>query len=1164
MVSKNLCRIVVVAGMLLGCAWAQEFRGTITGRVTDPSGAVIAGAKVTAENVATGAKQETVTNPDGQYRIPYLPSGSYHLSVEAAGFKHYLRSGLTVRVEDLLTLDVQMEVGGVTESVTVTSEAPLLETSTASSGQVVDGRRIAELPMNGRVALSLAHLSFGVIPNATPFFQRPFDNSGPSDFSIGGTPRRNNALLVDGVSDTTTDRRVAYNPPADAVTEFKVMTTGFDASYGFTMGGIVNLTTKSGTNTLHGSIYHFHQNSAFHANDWFLNRGGRPKTVSRYNQWGGTAGGPIVFPKLFNGRDRAFWFFAYEGIKDSFPEPVITTVPTEKERRGDFSDLLAVGTRIYNPSTARQSGSAIVRDPFTDNKIPEGTLSPIAKNLLQYLPLPNIAGTADGRNNYLAAASRRDTFDSELVRFDFNITSSHKLSWRTHHNHRIEDRGNRFENIATGNFLLRENWGMAADHVWTITPTLLLNTRLGWTRFDEGNTRPSDGFDIATLGFPAPLAKAATHGVLPRIRIGPFNQIGPDNAGNFNPNDSYNLTTQATKVFGRHSLKFGVNFLLLRDSDFAPGNSAGDFSFDTSWTRQASNVAGATIGQDLAAFLLGLPANTGGFDLNTARTNSSLAQGYFLHDDFRIKPNLTLNLGIRYEILGATSERYNRSVRGFDSTSASPIAAQAEAAYAQLVAAGTLTGVPAFKLRGGLLFAGVGGNPSEIYNTIHNLWSPRFGLAWQPFGRKNLVIRGGYGIHYAPNGVGGNNAFGFNQRTPFSASPDNGLTFTATLANPFPTGLLQPTGSTQGLATFLGQNIRFRAVDQRPPYAQRWELNIQRELPGSILFEVGYIGNHMIRLKVDRALNYVPRAFLSTSPTRDQNTINFLTAPVSNPMRGLIPGSLGGTTVQRSQLLMLYPQFLGVGGPLRQATIDANSSGVVSDNDPAGGSYFHMLQVRVEKRFSKGVTFNANYMYSKLIEHASFLNGDDLAPEKRVAEDDRPQRFVLSALYELPFGYGRRFNPNVPVLKWFISGWQVGAVSSAQTGQPLNWAHDSSNLPIYFGGALNVNNKNPDQAFDVTRFERSSARRPDFSLRTLPSRFGNLRRDGFNNWDMNLVKNNKIRERINIQYRLELFNALNHPSFDRPSTDPYSSAFGTITQTANLPRNIQMALRITF
>jgi len=1123
---------------------AQEYRATLSGRITDPQGAVVPNAKIVATQTDTGAKFETKSGADGLYTIPFLPPSGYSLTAESAGFKKYDRKGIQLGANERVGLDIEMAIGQMTETISITAEAPVLNTTTASTGQVITTRQIDNMPLSGRTPLALAQLAFGVTPTDDPRFTRPFDNAGPSGFSMGGSPSRSNELLIDGAPDTTGDNRVAYNPPVDAVAEVKAESFQADAAYGHTGGGTVNVVLKSGTNTFHGTLYEFNQISNTAATPFFTNKVGGRKPSSRFNQYGGSLSGPVQIPKVVDGRNRIFFFFAYEGISDALPAPATTTVPSAAQKQGNLSSLLASGAayQIYDPATGVAEGARVRRQPFANNIIPASRLSPIAQNYLKLYPDPNQPGRADGQDNFISLTNgERNTFYNYLGRMDFNISDRHKVFFNARHNQRIGQGGNGFnksltDNPTATNALRRINWGYMVDDVYTITPTFLMNTRLNWTRFQEPRVNFSEGFDSTSLGFPAALSAAAPFRVLPRITFARFTGVGDSGPRSF-PFDSFQIFETLTKITGKHSLKFGADLRQLRESDFNYGFSNGTFAFATDWARgPLDNAAPAPLGQDLAAFLLGLP--TGGqYDIAAARTNLSNYYAFFFQDDYRVKPNLTLNLGIRAEHESGTTERFDRSVNGFDETSASPISAAALAAFGR----NPVAGVANFRVNGGLRFPGQG--TRLIYTTPALTFSPRFGFAYTL--SPKTVVRGGVGIYYFTYGVVGNNAPGFSQTTAFVPSLDGFRTPASTLANPFPNGIERPTGSAAGLATFMGRPVAFMNPNAESQYSARWQLSVQREMARNTVLEVGYMANKAVRLPVDYAANGLPMQFLSTSGERDQAVINNLTANVPNPMAGLIPGTgLNGGLVGRNQLLRAFPQF----------------TGVTAQRLNDGSSHYHAFQVRFEKRFSSGFQMLANYQWSRLLERRSRLNELDPFLEKRVAAEDRPQRLVTSGSWEMPFGKGRKYGNAVNGLtNQIIGGWIVNAIVTLQPGAPLNWGN-----VIYLGGPINVDAHNPDRTFDTTRFNRVAAQQLDWNRRTFSSRFNDTRADGVNQIDFSVIKAFPIFERLNMTYRCEFFNLTNTPIFSGPQLAPTNTNFGLITNQANQPRRVQMALRLVF
>jgi hypothetical protein len=1154
-------------------AAAQEFRGSITGRASDAAGASVEGASVVAVNAATRIATSTATDEDGNYTLLYLTPGQYELIIEAKGFKKLRRAGVEVRVGDKLNLDLLLEAGEVTELVSVTSDAPLLDAATASSGQVIDRRRINELPLSDGNPFVLSRLAPGVIFTGDLKFSRPFDNLGTSSVVADGAPG-GNEFTLDGSPNTESRMpRVAYVPPADAVQEFKVVTLSFDAQQGHTAGATIDVTLRNGSNSLHGTLYEFVRNDILSANDFFLNRAGQGRDALRYNRYGGSLGGPVVLPRFgegrsrtWNGRNRFFFFFAYEGLKDAFPEPGQFTVPTLAEREGDFSALLPLGIRIYDPLTARRVGSRIERSAFPGNIIPQERISDIARAYLSFYPLPNQRGDAQGRNNFITASPRSDTFNSEALRFDFTYNERHNAFVRYTRNNRREARGNWTGVVGgirpTGTFLFRNNNGATYDHIYTMSPSTVFNFRAGFSSFSSPTVREHEGaFTPASLGFSAQTAAAfAGYDYLPRFETGEFSVLG-DSLGSRITHTVISAQPTVTRIKGAHTLRAGYDVRSYRENSNGPGHAAGRYDFRTDFTRGPfDNSPAASIGQDLAALLLGQP--TGGLlDRNAARSNQTLYHALFLQDDWRLTRKLTLNLGLRYDYEAATTERFNRNVRGFDEQSSSPIEAAARSAYA---AQPIPELAPAdFRVRGGLLFA----NDKErgFWAPDRNNFQPRLGFAYRLSER--TVARGGWAVYTIPFIIDGVQQPGFSQPVNLVPTLDGGLTFRANLFDPFPEGIVAPPGASLGLATFIGRDIEFVPVNRRNAQAQRWSLSFEHELPGQWLFEAAYVGNQGFDLTTDTdILNAVPRQFLSRSPARDQATIDFLNANVANPFQGLAPGtSLNGAFVPREQLLRPFPQF----GNIRTRRDD-------------GSSIYHAGQFRVEKRFTRDYTLLASYTFSKLLERISFLNPTDTEYEKRISINDAPHRLVMSGIWELPFGkkrlWGNDWNNFADAL---FGGWQLQGIWQAQSGRPLELGN------LYFNGdpstlRANINGSNVDATFDTSGFyftdaavrigglvdparQRNDPRiRLAENIRTFPTRLSGFRGQPLNLWDLSLIKSFFFNETMRLQLRGEFLNAFNHPQFNNPNPDPTSSSFGKTTSQANLPRNVQLGVKLIF
>jgi hypothetical protein len=1166
--------------LLLGLAAtlsAQEFRGTFSGTVTDPQGAAIPKVKIVATETRTGTKANATSEDSGAYTIPFLAPGLYDIAAEAAGFKKAVRQGITLSAGEHPVIDIRMDVGALTESVEVRAEAPLLITANPAVGQVITSEEVDAFPVNGRTPMMLDNLALGVISTFEPGPVRPFDNGAPNSISIGGAPAGRNEVLLNGAPNAGQTNQMAYSPPQDSVTEVRVNLFDMDASMGHTMGGSVNVITKSGTNGIHGTAYIFNQTSAVDANSFFNNARGVGRPPYHQNQYGVNSGGPVFVPKIFNGKNRIFWFFGWEGMRDSDPanSPLETgnpqnfaTVPTAAERAGDFSQLLKTADKnnytIYDPSTGVLQGNLVSRQPFPNNVIPTTRLNPVALKYLQYYPLPNTPGVAagNGLQNYTLNTVDSDGYDNELGRLDINLSDRNRLAFDARHNYRAQNKNQFFNNPATGNYLFRINQGATLDDIYTITPTVVVDLRGSWTRYIENHSSPADTVDPASLGFPSYVDSNAEFKMLPYVTFNSttvsagarptYEPLGYNGDGT-NFNDIFQFFGKVVKIHGNHTLTAGADAREYRWSAYTFGNPSGTYGFTGNWTNSPAVNNTTIFGQDMAQFLLGLPSS-GSLDLNTQSTAQSKYLAVFINDDWRVKSNLTLNLGLRWEHDFPETERYNRSVNGFDPNATNPISAAAAAAYA----ASPIPQVPAgqFKALGGLTFPGAG--QPGIYNTNSKIFSPRFGFAWTPKALGNkTVLRGGFGILVDPILLPAPNQPGFSQTTQVTLPGTLIPPFTATLSDPFPQGFQQPSGSSKGTGTFLGQSITLYDPQVRNPYTERWEFSIQHQLPGQMVLEVAYIGSHTMHQPITTSLNYVPARFLSTLPGRDTATINLLTGTVPNPLKGLLPngGGLNSATVALQQLTVPFPQF-----PIN--TNGSTTTGVFMQGNPAGSSYFQSLNVRLQKRFTHGLVLINNFVWNKLIDRLAYLNPSDPAPEKRLSSDSRPLRNVLASTYYLPIGRGKKINLQNRVVDSLAGGWGVSGIFTLQSGPMLTWGDY-----IYYGGPLNLQPHQPNGlAFDINQFNTVTAQQRASDIRTFDNQFNNLRRDPVKQLDVTMTKNFAFSEsgRKYAQIRFEAFNVTNHVTFGAPNTTPTNAAFGTIAAQANTPRRIETGLKLVW
>lgn len=1173
-VQKSFLAALVLPLSLL----AQEFRGTISGAVNDSSGARVAGAKVVVTEIQTGTKTDTVSDSSGQYNAPFLSPGDYQVDVKMAGFKEFTRKGVHLGAGEHLDIDIRLEVGEASQTVEVTAEASLLNTENASAGQAITSKEVDDLPLNGGTPIALAALSLGVIATGQPGLIHPFDLGGAAGFSVGGGYAQTSELLVDGSPDATWDGRLAYSLPKDAVQEVRVKAFDSDASFGHTGGGTINQVMKTGTNVIKGTIYEENQPNTFAANNFFNNSKGVARPVTHYNQYGLTAGGPIVLPKIYNGKNKLFWFFAYEAIKDAQPNAAFTTVPTDAERQGNFSGLLSTdNTILYDPYSGVVNGATTTRTPYVNNTIPSSRLSPVAMAYLQYYPAPNVTpGRPDGFNNFANSATSNDNYNNELGRLDYNLSDRNRLFFDVRTTSERQIKNDYFNNAAEGSLLFRNNQGATLDDVFIINPTNILDLRVNFSRLEESHSTPGAGINPTTLGFPSYIAANSQSLQLPIIGFSSatgfqgLGYSGTSAASNNNlPSQSFQISASLNRTQGSHNLKLGIDGRQYRLNTFTVGASTGSFSFSANTWVRASSSASSTValGQDFAEFLLGLPTS-GSYDLSTYGSWYSYYLAPSIQDDWRVRSNLTISLGVRYDWNGPYHEKYGRTANGFDFTSASPLQAAAQAAYAK----NPIAQLPAsaFNVLGGYTFASPGNN--AVFNNVSHIVSPRVGFAWTPTAlHGKTVVRGGFGIFASPVTIANLsitgayssnpdvNQPGFSATTTLSAPASGALvtSTTPTLSNPFPAGLTLPVGSSVGLLTGVGGTATFIDPNVKTPYSERWNIGIQHTITKDTVLEVLYIGNHSLHLPVSvTQLNGIPRQFLSTYPFRDPNQA-YLTNTVANPFNGLIAsGTPSGANTNPAQLLARYPQFT-VGD---SASGWSGSTGVIEQNNPVGSSYFGSLNIGVRRRFSNSLSLNFNYIKSRLIEFDSWLNASDARPEKRVSPSDHPQRFVATAIYAIPMPIHSK------IVKTVAGGWSLSGILTIQKGAPIVFANGSSTSPgdyVYLGGPLKLNNGQVNgTAFDTTVFDTKSADAFNYHLRTFPTTFNNLRQQGINEFDLSILKTFAIGETRRFQLRGEIYNLPNKAVFAAPSTTASNSAFGTITATSNLARTVQLVGRL--
>jgi hypothetical protein len=1183
--------------------WGQVSSAAVTGQVKDSAGNFVQNAKVNVTEETTGVVTTAITNSTGEYTLPLLKPGTYDVETEVAGFRRFEEKALALSAGDHPTVDIALTVGDVQSTVEVAAAPPLLGTEDASVGQVVPTQLVENLPLSGRTPMSFAQYTVGVVATTNPVGVRPFDNSAVAGFSVGGLPNKNSEILMDGSPDNASDNAPAYELPIDAAREVTIKVFESDATYGHSGGAVANQITKSGTNRLHGTLSEFHQDNDLNAYPYFSRRSpGFKPSVSRQNQFGGTIGGPIFIPKIYDGRDKLFFFFAYEGFYDSGTGGGYTSVPTVAERGGDFSQLLSQGnTRtdtecksgattitsapynseaIFDPASGKIDAACAAlgftvydRTAFTNNNMTAGSLplNPVALAALKYFPLPNAPGNNLGQNNYYTTAETGDRYNNELGRVDYNLSSRQRLYFTMRHNQRVQYNNQVFgaSNPALGDFLYRVNYGGSVGDVITVTPYLVTEIRLNYTRYSQPSYTNGDGVNPASLGLPA---LPSAHLMFPRfffngsvINLGTTTQT-PGTA----PFDSYDLFADVIKTVGLHTIKFGVDARKFQKGNFTFGNSAGLYNFNSDFTDAfGTDPNGGATGSDTAAFLLGLPSSAS-YDYNSHAIGNQTYLGLFVQDDWRATSNLTLNFGLRMDKDFSPNEREGTAVSGFNAVATNPYSAAATTAYA--ANPNPTLPVANFKVLGGLTF----NSPSntKFSNFTSTMFSPRVGLAYKPsFLGANTVIRAGFGIFVIPIFPFNNSIQqeGFSQTTqapivPYAPPSANGP---GTLSNPFPNGLTPVSGSSQGLGTFAGQAITFLDPNIRNGYSERWHLGGQHQFPGGWLADIFYEGSSGRRLPINESLNFVQRQYETTASNPG------LSASVANPFYGLIPngGSLNSSkSVNLTTLLQTYPEF----------------GAITEYNVPEGMSMFHALDIHVDHRTGYGLSIIANFQWSKLLEAVSFLNLNDPKPEYRISQYDHPTHAVIAVSYELPYGRKRRFGGNAP--RWVdlpLGGWNIASSWFYQQGAPLTFGN-----MLLTGQPINYNPRQATEyagqpgttipSFNINAFNNSVSStsttipqqglgsnplynsQPSNNIRTLPSQFANLRNDALNDWDASILKNFNITEGSFFQFRLEGFNVNNRPVFSGPNLSPTSGGFGQITGTQNSNRVVQLGARIVF
>lgn len=1137
---RTVLRLSLLSGTMAGIAAAQSFSGTITGVVSDPSGAAIPGASVMLTNKFTQEVRTARAEATGRYTFSRLLPSTYSLKVTQTGFREYVRPEFQLTTNQSLEINVELAVGAVAETMEVRAAAEMLDAQTANRSLTLTQDIVQQLPLNARNALTLVHSSAGVVAARTGVPGATQDQN-TNRFSLNGGRHESTAVLVDGIPMGAGDwGGMIASPGVDAVQEVQVVRNTYDTEFGRTGGGVVNVTTRGGGPQYHGGIFDFYRNDNLDANSFFNNRAGRKLSEYKRNQFGGTFGGPIWSQK------KLFGFFSYEGMRTGGPSSRQSTVPTDLQLKGDFSQTrnrdgsLAV---IYDPLTTRTdpaNASKYIRSAFPGNVVPSSRFDPVSLNVVKLFPSPNQAGDPiTGTNNWYGTGSSSTAYNRYDGRVDWARSERHTMFARFTIGRQNDNPAVMYSSTAETSYYARNpREQVSFGNTFILSPTFVVNAQVGGGRWSEINFSPSAGFDATTLGFSPALVSQFDVGASPVISPGDYTTLGYNRALSAT-RQVLSVQAGATKELGVHSIKFGWSFQSTQ-LNFTDSNGP-TFNFDRFFTSGPDPDARlATAGNTIASLLLGTGSG-GSLPIRIRPASTDPYHGLYLQDTWKVTRRLTLNYGIRYEIQQGRTERYNRLAQ-LDLDVPNPIGPQ--------------VGLP--NLKGGLAFMS-DANRNQWNSSFSNV-APRVGLAYRVSDR--LVARAGYGMFFDRTTYSSplTGVDGYSVSTPWTTTKDGGRTPYSYLRNPFPDGLLPITGSSAGATTNVGNSISGFMKNRPTPYIQQYSFDLQYQLGGNVLVEAGYTGTQGRKLLYGYGiqLDQLPDQYLALG--------NQLLQLVPNPFYGAIAsGTLSGKTVQYGQLLRPYPQFTGVSATLM----------------PGASSSYNALVTHLAKRFSNGITVDLSYQFSKAIDNSSengspglvdaARNFNDLSLERSISSHDVPHSFAVAFVAGLPFGKGKAIGASWP--RWVdtaLGGWQVSGVYRLASGLPSHFT--ATNNTNSFGGAQQPNVTNmqdvpvaeqtPYRWFNTAAFSQPAA----FTFGNAPRWLTNVRFSNANNVDAALIKNLAITERVKAQLRGEFFNALNRTQFGWPDTNIASATFGQNNGTAPgfTPRNIQIGLRINF
>lgn len=1129
--------------------WAQS--SAVSGHVMDNSGAPVQNAAVDIVSTATNETHAVHSNGDGYFLFPPLTPGKYVVHASAPTFARYTVNDFTLEVGTPRALEIKLQAESAVQSVEVTASAPELVTDHPDRGNVIESEFVQNMPLNVRNPLQLVNFAQGVTAYNSQSGNNEQSQAYTNTFRINGGKLATTESLLDGASNTTTYdyNAAAAIPQVDSIQEFKVLTTAYAPEWGRTSGGIVTFATKSGTNEFHGSVFEYLRNSLLDANGYNANAAGTPKKHFQRNQFGYAFGGPVLLPRLYDGRNRTFFFSTYEGLRQSQAGSFLGTVPTAAERTGDFSKTMDTNGNLivmYDPRTTRLDPTApagttrYIRSPFPGNIIPAGYLNSTGLAILSKYPQPNRAGQgASNTNNFFSNANTGSTQNNINLRIDHRINNRHSIfgrfNWFQRNNLNPDPFGNGFS-YQSGNQRL-PGYNTMINHTWVLNSRMVFDHHILYSHQESNRSPRSLGFDPTTLGFNANVIAGLPSTTFPTVTATRISSMGPTGGLEKDYGTTWQYAASLTHLMGRHSLKYGFDYRYfsvgLDIAQLVTVSAAGNYTGGPN----PQAAAGAS-GSGAADLLLGAATVNSGYAPATIASHPYFA-GYG-QDEFHITPKLTLTYGLRYNLELPDQETKNQYVY-LDLTTPSPL-------NRQVSSLGTLSGGPGF--------VGSNGVGRRLQTTQQLNFDPRFGFAYSA--DELTVIRGGFGIFHAPSVDLANASQGYAAVTTSNPTLADGVTPQFNLSNPFPSGLKQPTGNTLGLNTFVGQSISGSERGQHISYSEQWSLDIQRQLPGNFVVTAGYVGNNGLHLYQPVNYNQLADSNLARGSS--------LLATVANPFYGFItdPTSpLSAAKVQQGQLLRPHPQFLNM-----MAT-----SGV-------GASTYHALQFSVEHRYSHGLALLAAYTFSKMFDNvgdylttAQFQNNNCPSCDRSISSQDLTHVLRVSGQYELPIGRGKAILHDGFVGE-LLGGFTVGSFYTHDSGLPVTLS--SPNNCNCFGGGTSMH---PTVTGISTAVPNGRQIRngglyfnPAAFTATAPYQFGNaprylsdVRAPGTNNFDMLASRRFQLPERTSLDFRVEFFNTFNRVQFAGPSTNIASSSFGQIFLTqANTARQIQASLRLNF